>query len=68
MERMQNVVKTWYGIHSELLEHHQCCRLRVRSNIGNLQALRFLSRCLRWVSGAEDQVSEQFSKLGIYKN
>ena len=59
MERIQRVMKNLYSIHSELMEH-QCCKLRVRLWIKNLQA----SRILKWESDVENQTGEQYFQQG----
>ena len=46
---------------------HQCCKLRVRLAIKNLQIQRFLSTSLRWESAAEDQAGEQCPRHGRIK-
>ena len=68
MERMGRVMKDLvkHSLHSELIKQ-RCCKLIVRFGIKNLQALRFISRSLRWESAAEDQTGEQYSKQGRIK-
>ena len=65
MTKMQEIMKNLVIIHSQLTEH-QCCTLIVGLVIKVLQVRKSL-RSLRWVSAAEDQTQEQYSKQGRIK-